>query len=481
MKCQRNAEGEKQSLLLMENGHQDLWCSVWVMMRPRRIGRRLFCYKNGCDRDSPGEELKQASSARSARLIIGWVTLLALLTLTSSASAARPDPVSFGLAVERGDLAKVEQWLEEGLDPDFVADRIGSGLMIAAWEGNIAMLELFHTHGARIDLINRYDEQALQLAAWKGHLAAVKWLLAHGASVNRRGRGWGALHYAAFADRDEVLRLLIENGGDINARSPNGSTALMMTAREGHEPIARLLLDAGADATLTNDSGESALTWAMRHEHFKIAQQVSSPPVLSQVTKAPPESFGAPVRSQPAPPEIEEILGQIRLAEATGRPVDELRKKLFDAVARFKKGSQVVVIDRKPSGKSIKRGKPQALVITAHRGKTNGHERVELVYAPKEVPSGDAPKEVLLRDAAPTAASAPAPASSSRRGQAAATGQAAGALSKGGAAVSPDPSVPEILESISRARAAGKPVDDLRKALFEAIARFRREPEPAGK
>ena len=355
-----------------------------------------------------------------------------------AALAAHPDPVRFGVAVELGDLASVREWLETGLSPDFMADRVGSGLMVAAWEGNIAMMELFLQHGARIDLSNRHDEQALQLAAWRGHLEAVKWLLAHGASVNRPGQRWNALHYAAFADRREIARLLIEQGADINARAPNGSTALMMTAREGREELARQLLEAGADTRASNENGDSALTWAMRQKNFRIAQMVSSTAEFAKAAQAAPESFGVAVRSQPAPPEIEEILRQIRLVQATGRPADDLRKMLFEAVARFKQGSQRVVIDKVRPGKIAKRGKLKALVITAKRGqgRQEGGERAELVFAPKEVPLGDAPKKVETSQM-PT-------------------------------------EVPDILERMARARAAGKPVEDLRKALFEAVARFKK-------
>ncbi len=369
---------------------------------------------------------------------VRWAMGLAvwLLAFTLTSLAAQPDPVRFGVAVEQGDLASVGEWLETGLSPDFMADRVGSGLMVAAWEGNIAMMELFLKHGARIDLSNRYDEQALPLAAWRGHLEAVKWLLAHGASVNRPGQRWNALHYAAFADRREIARLLIERGADINARAPNGSTALMMTAREGREELARQLLEGGADAQANNENGDSALTWAMRQKNFRIAQMVSSTAEFTKAAQAAPESFGVAVRSQPAPPEIEEILRQIRLVQATGRPADDLRKMLFEAVARFKQDSQRVVIDKVQPGKIARRGKPRALLITAKRGqgKQPAGERVELVYDQK---IDD--KSIIPTD------------------------------------------VPGILEQMARARAAGKPVEHLRKALFEAVARFKKAtpPEPA--
>jgi hypothetical protein len=362
-------------------------------------------------------------------VVVGLFLGPLMSSLASAAAAAKPDPALFATAVEAGHIETVKQWLEEGLDPDYQGDRVGSGLMIAAWEGNVAMMELFLKHGAHVDTGNRYDEQALQLAAWKGHLDAVEWLLAHGASVDRPGK-WNALHYAAFADQKDIADLLLEHGAQVNARAPNGSTALMMTAREGREELARLLLAAGADPRATNDSGDSALTWAMRHEHFKIAQMLSTATQFAKAVQVAPESFGARVRSVPAPSEIEEIMRRMRLAQAAGQPVETLRKDLFEAVERFKKGSQKLVAG-KPD-KTSKRGKPRALVITAKRAearKSGQEERAELVY--------------------PKTTQEPAP-------------------------VAGD--VTEILERIGRARAAGKPVGDLRKALLEAVDRFKKEP-----
>src|SRR5690606_37485053 len=120
-----------------------------------------------------------------------------LLGIALPAVAETPDPVLFAVRVEAGDLPAAEQWLAAGLDQDYEGDRIGSGLMIAAWEGNVPMMALFHRYGADVNRINRNGEQALLHAAWKGRKSAVEWLLAHGAQLDRPGRHWSALHYAA--------------------------------------------------------------------------------------------------------------------------------------------------------------------------------------------------------------------------------------------------------------------------------------------
>lgn len=302
------------------------------------------------------------------RLLLVWLTAL-------PAWAALPDPVAFGVAIEMGNVDAARRWLDQGLDPNMEADRVGTGLMIGAWEGNLAMMELFLSRGADIHRVNRHGEQALQLAAWRGRIEAVRWLLDRGATVNRGGKAWGALHYAVFAGRGEVARLLMARGADIDARAPNDSTVLMMAAREGKEDLAKMLIDAGANPRLANDRGDTALTWAMRNGNYRIAKLVSSAEEFARVVSAQPESFGAQKKSVPAPSEISELLRKIREAEAKGEDTEALRKALMAAVDRFR--AEATALGDK---KRIKADARPTLVITASR-KSVG-ERVEMRTTP---------------------------------------------------------------------------------------------------
>jgi uncharacterized protein len=309
---------------------------------------------------------------RKLLIVLAWASWLMMLPIHAT-WAALPDPVAFGTAIELGNINAAHRWLDEGLDPNLEADRIGSGLMIAAWEGNLPMMELFVARGADIGMVNRHGEQALQLAAWRGHLAAVRWLLDHGANLDRTGKEWSALHYAVFAGHGEIARLLMERGANINARAPNDATVLMMAAREGREELAKALIDAGADQRLTNDRGDTALTWAMRHGNLRIAKLVSSAELFSQAVQVPPEVFGPPKKSVPAPSEISELLEKLRQAEMTGQPTTALRQALKEAIERFRKESTVLASKGK---KRLAAGQRPTLVITASR---KGGERVEIV------------------------------------------------------------------------------------------------------
>ncbi|MCP5267827.1 MAG: ankyrin repeat domain-containing protein [Zoogloeaceae bacterium] len=317
-------------------------------------------------------------------LYLGCVLLLAVTV--SPASAASPDPIVYGIAVERGDKRQVSQWLDEGMPADYFADRIGTGLMIAAWNGDIEMMELLVSRGANPRRANRNGEQAVQLAAWNGHVAAVRWLLERGAVLNRDDKHWNALHYAVFNGHTDLAKELISLGAEVNARSPNGSTPLMLAAREGREDAARLLLESGADTRLKSDWGDTALTFAMRYDHYRLGKMISTPEEFEIAVKAPKESFGQASRSAVAPSQIEDILRKMREAEAAGESTQELRKSLHGVIAEYRGAP-------KPQGmiggKLIKPAPPpRALIITAKRRQPDGGERVEVVPGGSQVPPG---------------------------------------------------------------------------------------------
>lgn len=372
---------------------------------------------------------------------------MALCLLGNLAQAALPDPVQFGIAVERGDTQAVKRWLDEGLDPNYEADRFGSGLMIAAWNGDIPMMKLFVERGADPLAVNRVGEQPLLLAAWNGHLDAVKWLLAHGAALKRPDLQWTALHYATFNGKDEVAAYLIEQKADVDARSPNRSTALLLAAREGQEHIAQKLLAAGADPRAQNDWGDGPLSMAMRHERLRLAKLLASAEEFAAAVKAPPGIFGEAVRSVAAPGAVDELLAQLRRAQAEKRPaaeVERLRKQFFAAVDELRASEkESVQLSRRQQKRS-----PGKLLITAQRGKSG--ERAELLAADM-APAVD-------RESGSSRAKAPAAERAGRRDS------------------SPTASSPAEVAALTRelraASAQGRPTDELQRRLDEAIGRL---------
>ena len=372
-----------------------------------------------------------------------WLLLVVCLfggSALAQMSTPAPDPITFGYAVERGDLGTVTRWLDDGLDPEYEAAHVGTGLMVAAWYGNIEMMALFVERGADLRRSNRNGEQALQLAAWNGHREAVRWLLAHGAPLERQGNKWGALHYAVFNGHQELVEELIALGANVNARSPNLSTPLILAAREGHDDLARRLLEAGADVTSRNDWGDNALTMAMRYDNLRLAKMISSPEEFEIAVKAPKESFGEAVRSAAVPREIDEILKAIRAAEAEGRPSVDLHRKLLATSQALQRASTRPAVQH-PMPRPYM---PPSMVITARRGRP-GAERAQLMVAGKPAAQGVA------------ATAGPAGKAAGSVGPSRAQSAAAAAL------------VSDLLRQIRLAEAQGQPADELRQKLYQAV------------
>ena len=69
---------------------------------------------------------------------------------------------------------------------------------------------------------------------------------------------------AAISGVQEVVRLHIRQGNDVNARDDKGRSPLMLAASRGHVETCRILLDAGADPRAFDNNGNDALSMALK-------------------------------------------------------------------------------------------------------------------------------------------------------------------------------------------------------------------------
>jgi len=163
----------------------------------------------------------------------------------------------------------------------------------AAVTGDIKKVEALLQEGTDPNAMYNYLT-VLSRASRNGHVNIVKKLLDNGADVN--AKNWGkstALMNASRGGHVDVVKLLLDNGADVNAKSGSGWTALMNASHNDQSVtnapiIVTMLLDNGADVNDTMEYGisinmyndditfkvikdsPSALTWATAKNNFDV-------------------------------------------------------------------------------------------------------------------------------------------------------------------------------------------------------------------
>lgn len=108
--------------------------------------------------------------------------------------------------------------------------------------------------------VDGYRLNALHRAALAGHEAIVRILLAQGSDVMARtSRSDTPLHCAASGGHVRVVKILLAGGAEIDGRGWSGCTPLHLAAMQGHEGVARVLIERGASIEKRNERGDTPL------------------------------------------------------------------------------------------------------------------------------------------------------------------------------------------------------------------------------
>ncbi|XP_043478904.1 ankyrin-2-like isoform X4 [Leptopilina heterotoma] len=141
----------------------------------------------------------------------------------------------------------------------------------AARAGELEKVLEFLESGVDINTSNANGLNALHLASKDGHIEIVKELLSRGARVDAATKkGNTALHIASLAGQEEVVRYLVEQGASVNVQSQNGFTPLYMAAQENHDSVVKFLLSTGASQSLATEDGFTPLAVSMQQGHEKV-------------------------------------------------------------------------------------------------------------------------------------------------------------------------------------------------------------------
>ncbi len=181
----------------------------------------------------------------------------------------------FFRAVRTDDASAVASLLQRGFDPNAHDESGQSAIGVAVREKSDRVVDvLLKQPQLDINSRNSVGETALMLVALQGRLELAQRLIQQGARVNQEG--WNPLHYAATGPEPRLVALLLQRGAPIEARSPNGTTALMMAAGYGSEESVTLLLAQHADATTRNQRGLNAADFARLAGRENLTKRLES-------------------------------------------------------------------------------------------------------------------------------------------------------------------------------------------------------------
>lgn len=163
----------------------------------------------------------------------------------------------------------------------------GEDVIRAAYNNDTALARQLLEAGADVNAKEGNGWTALQHAVDQDNEELTRLLLDHGAEINHRNTptGRAAIHYAAMGDDDKLLRLLIERGADIDIRNNDGETPLYDAASMGKEACVKLLIDSGCDVTAKNLKGKGAIFAAAEGKHGDIAELLMTYPAESSARR----------------------------------------------------------------------------------------------------------------------------------------------------------------------------------------------------
>ena len=144
------------------------------------------------------------------------------------------------------DMVQVQEFIERGVD---VNDARGGGI---------------------------FEYTALHVAAMYENDDVAKVLIENGADVNAVDKNKrNPLHCPLLYGHADVVKVLIQNGADVNAVDKDKRTVLHHAARKGHVDVAEMLIQNGADVNAVEKIYKrTALHFALENEHAVLALQL---------------------------------------------------------------------------------------------------------------------------------------------------------------------------------------------------------------
>lgn len=176
-------------------------------------------------------------------------------------------------AANNGDLRQVRWLLEQGSDPNELAGG-GPPILAAIKNGYHVIVQELIDHGADISLQSKHTgDTVLMWAARKGNLDLLKQAITKGADVNARSKQESsALLIAAAGQNPEIVKTLLDHSADVNIKGRYGTNPLIAAAGGGNLEIVKMLIEHGTNVRAETNLGNTALEPAITGRHVDVVR-----------------------------------------------------------------------------------------------------------------------------------------------------------------------------------------------------------------
>lgn len=122
------------------------------------------------------------------------------------------------------------------------------------------------------NVVNDDGFSPLVLACYRGNNEVAKIVIASGCDINSNSKMGTALMAAIVKENNEIAKLLIEKKANVHSSDANGTTALLYAVQFKNYEMASLLIKSDADYNVKDNRGNSALDYAILANDDKLIE-----------------------------------------------------------------------------------------------------------------------------------------------------------------------------------------------------------------
>ena len=123
--------------------------------------------------------------------------------------------------------------------------------------------EILKANPSAFNTVNVEGYSPLVLACYRGNNEVAKLLIASGSDINGISKMGTPLMAAVVKGNNEIAAILISNKADLNAADANGTTALIYAIQFNNKTVLKLLLENKVDKTHKDKDGKTAFEHAV--------------------------------------------------------------------------------------------------------------------------------------------------------------------------------------------------------------------------